>query len=197
MKLSTHNQLAMLYRNFYNEMSLPNNLCAYFWKIVICLICIPFIWPALLFNKIFDPFKWKNYYGNGEFYKRNNYIAIHNVIGLLFQFIIFSFGIVFTKLYWNFTNLSLFSLIDIYSNGIIMIILCLSIIIPIVLLIKKIPIHIETEEELELKYKAKSAKNQLKELKYRQSFRYLLIQRFKAWKNNNCPIIEWEDTKTQ
>lgn len=39
MKLSTHNQLAMLYRAFYNKEQLPKDLCSYFWLTLVAIIC--------------------------------------------------------------------------------------------------------------------------------------------------------------
>lgn len=38
-------------------------------------------------------------------------------------------------------------------------------------------------------------KQKLKSIKYKQSFRYLLWQRIIAWKEENCPLISWLDTK--
>ena len=40
MKLSTNSLSAKLYRWFYNQNKMPNNLCPYFWKLVIMYILI-------------------------------------------------------------------------------------------------------------------------------------------------------------
>lgn len=191
MKLSTHNQLAMLYRNFYNRSFLPNNLCNYFWLLLVALICTPFVYPVLILNKFISPFEWSY----SQYYRRSSYNNIPIVIGVVFNVLIFLFGILLSQMIYGRSIFNLLELHEIYTNGIILTSIVLTLIVTIVFIIKKIPYHEETDEEWELKYKAKNAKQQLKELRYKQSFRYLLVQRFKAWKNNNCPIIEWDTSK--
>lgn len=192
MKLSTHNQLAMLYRNFYNVSYLPNNLCNYFWLLLVVLICTPLVYPALILNKIICPFKWIS---PGSGYTRGYRTNIPTVIGIIFNGLIFVFGILLSQIMYGKYLFDLLELHEIYTNGIILLSIIVTSIVTIVFIIKKIPHHEETDEEWRLKFQAKNAKQQLKELKYKQSFRYLLIQRFKAWKNNNCPIIEWDTSK--
>jgi hypothetical protein len=49
--LDPHSTLASLYRYFYLEAELPNNLCSYFWKLAIMFVSLPFVWMALIINK--------------------------------------------------------------------------------------------------------------------------------------------------
>jgi hypothetical protein len=122
MELSTHNKLAMLYREFYNKDTPPNNLCNYFWGLLIALICTPLVWPALIINKFLAPFEWRegDLFGKYEkpHYSRGYRDGMHIILGFFINVILFSFGILFTKIFYG-NTLQFMSPYKIYFNGVL------------------------------------------------------------------------------
>jgi len=201
MNLSTHNKLAMLYRAFYNKEELPNNLCNYFWASLIMLLSLPFLWPAIIINNFVAPFKWKykddwddTLYDN-PYYTRGYKEPIPTIVGFFINCGLFFLGMLFTKLFYS-STWEYMSVYKFYINGIIGIIIGIIIITLFVkLLIYLSNLNPKSEEQLKLERTKRYEKDRLKSIKYKQSFRYLVWQRIIAWKENNCPIIHWENTK--
>jgi len=200
MKLSTHNKLAMLYRAFYNKEQLPKDLCSYFWLTLIALILTPFVWPALVINKLVAPFKWKDVPTWIDdtavpHYTRSYRSSIPVLLGLVFNAALFIIGIPVTKLFFG-DMVSYMSVYKWYLNGIAGVFIFAVIITLFVKLMTYLANrNPKSEEQEELEWQLKSEKKRLKRIKYQQSFRYLLWQRIKAWKEDNCPILTWEDDK--
>lgn len=197
MKLNAHGSLAMFYRNFYHKTELPTNLCNYFWKIVVALICTPFVWPALVINKIWFPYKYGNeymfkpdYYRCGELPTYNGFLAnvVIFIMGMLVDKILFSIN--FLYLGWHKT----------YVNGIVgwafIIFMFLFVAYCASLFSKLFPKKVLTLEEREKKYRMEYEESEnrkaKRKLKWENSFLFLIKKRFQAWKEKNCPIIEWD-----
>lgn len=195
MNLSTHNKLAMLYREFYNKEDLPTNLCSYFWLSLIAVICTPLIWPALLINKLLAPFKWVTRDWGSEIYPhytRGYRHGIPTIIGLIINILLFLLGIVFTKLFYG-NMLQFMSPFKWYINGLLGIglgILVITLFLKLVTYLDNRNPKSKIQESIERELRHE--KFRLKSIKYKQSFRYLVWCRIVAWKENNCPIILWD-----
>lgn len=199
MELSTHNKLAMLYREFYNKEDLKRDLCSHFWLTLIAVICTPLVWPALIINKFAAPFEWKTKDSFGEYatpyYSRGYRTGMPIIVGFFINCFLFLSGVLFTKIFYG-NTLQFMSLYKIYFNGV----LGIAIGILIIVLFVKLMTYLanrnpDSDEVKRAKMDLYYEKQKLKSIKYKQSFRYLLWQRIIAWKKENCPIISWSDTK--
>lgn len=197
--LNIHGSLAKFYREFYNRTKLPNNLCNYFWSLVLAFIFLPFVYPVLIINRIFFP-----YYYDKDMYKeyRESAERVSTIFGLLINFLFIAIGLLFQKIVYGDLYSKIIPVWKTYTNGfisIVAIVFSIWIIFHIVkFIIKLFPKkHIEKEElsakELEELEKLWQEKQRKKQLKKEKSFWYLLKKYFIAWKDKNCPIIEWDD----
>jgi hypothetical protein len=199
MELSTHNKLAMLYREFYSKEDLPNNLCNYFWSLLIAVICTPLVWPALIINKFLAPFEWRegDSFGKYEnpYYSRGYRSEVPIILGFLINCFLFLFGLLFTEMFYG-NTLQFMSLYKIYFNGVLGIAIGILVITLFVKLITYLANrNPDSDEVRRAKMDLYYEKQKLKSIKYKQSFRYLVFQRIKAWKEQNCPLITWSNTK--
>lgn len=194
-KLNTHGTTAMFYRGFYNKEEVPGNLCAYFWKLIFAIIFTPFVYPALIVNKLLNPFcykeKYKSYYiSGGE--------RMKTLWGIVLNLIIFFAGCFVSS--WIFTKpmMQHMSFYKIYFNGFLAVAGLLFSIYFLIVLIRLIPRKEPkelSEEEYQKQYVEQREKEDKREAKWKRSFLYLCIQAFIAFKNKVCPIIEWENKK--
>ena len=51
-KLNRDGSLASFYRYFYGTGDLPKDGCNYFWLTCLAIICTPFVWPAIVLNRL-------------------------------------------------------------------------------------------------------------------------------------------------
>jgi len=63
MKLNTNSLLAQIYRSFYEVGYMPDNLCSYFWKLIIACIFYPFYlicsFPIIVIDRFKEYIKTK------------------------------------------------------------------------------------------------------------------------------------------
>lgn len=52
MELNSKSWYSWYYKQFYNTKILPQSLCIFFWKILLAIVLLPFIYPVLLFRKV-------------------------------------------------------------------------------------------------------------------------------------------------
>lgn len=52
MELNSKSWYSWYYKQFYNTKILPQSLCIFFWKILLAIVLLPFIYPILLFRKV-------------------------------------------------------------------------------------------------------------------------------------------------
>lgn len=194
MKLNIHSNPAKLYRAFYNKDTLPNNLCDYFWAVVLAIICIPFTYPILIINA----FLWPIYYDIDRKKYCCNYERLRAYFGLIMNILFVLAGIFLCKEVYGRETLSYIPFWKIYLNGIGFALGIASVFLGFVFglyLISKIldPI-LGSKKNKEYWDKLDERKKQRQSQKER-SFRYLIKKQFKAWKEKNCPIIEWTNEK--
>jgi len=201
--LNPHGLLAKLYRAFYNETKLPNNLCNYFWKLILAIILSPLLWPMLLINGVTYPIERdedNKYYGG--------YMRSSNLYGALINGLMFIFGVLATEKYYGRGFVNYIHPFKMYLNGIVVSVIALSGITVIIGFIylcsvvfnyfdeKKEKEKYNYEEETEAEYlKRKEQEIALmeeRELKKQKSLWYLSKKMFFAWKEKNCPLIEWK-----
>lgn len=193
MKLKLNSPLAHFYCLFYDKTILPNNLCTYFWKLLIGIICAPLLLPTLILNYFFGVY----YNKNKKQYESGNILP--NGLGLLFHVvIIICGGFVSVFLYGEILAKSL-SLCAIYFNGILLI---LGVVCIILLIIKTVqytynrqPKKQLSDEEQHQEYLKLMEKLRIADVKKKSSFLYIMKHTIIAWKEKNCPLITWENEK--
>lgn len=219
-KLNPHGYLASFYRYFYLTDKLPNNLCNYCWSLLIAFLTFPFVWMAVLMNRMSNKIKFNtekyNHYENGEFVDvrpRNRYEVGFNPIqtayGLLFTFATVMLGaFVFIKLLGNqpaqHQGMGYFikGLFVVYAVGVATIISCVLLYF-VYLFIYKFFIKLKkkptTEEIIARDLRAEEKRKKYWEkVHYREknpNFIVLFWRYIVALKEKNCPIIEWDYNK--
>lgn len=192
MKLNETGFLAKYYGNFYNTLNKPNNLCAYFWKLLIALICYPFIFPIFHLNNLMYPIYEKD--EKNPYNKCNRSpIALGIFINIMFGMV----GMLVNNLYFGDIahHMGVFKT---YCNGFLTITLIVIVVVGIFKLIKLIPTTPKPEltyDEEVIKYQEKNLKRYERKMKWQQSFIYLTWEFIKAKKNDYCPRIEWISKK--
>lgn len=220
MKLNIHSNLASLYRYFYLTSELPNNLCSYFWKLLIAVVCSPLVLPALLINRyVYNTFVLKNvesydrstgkYTEVQEYRNYNEHIPtpvgfLLNVLSLLIGGLSIEFFTwigLFTKGFGEGWGIPL-QLLFIFFMGIATIFSVFFLIYFIFTVWKKIDEikKPKTPEEWDVyfeKQKVKEEKKRLQKIEREKNpgFFKILWIRLVAFKENNCPRIEWESKK--
>jgi hypothetical protein len=215
MKLNIHSNLASLYRYFYLTPELPNNLCSYFWKLLIAIVCSPLVLPALILNRYgSNTFGLKTYIDHNDKecleYRMYNE-SIPTGVGLLLNVLILMVG---GLMIGFFTWIGLLSkefgnewpivmqILTIFGFGLVTIVTVISSILGIGNAWNKIEKMKEpkTQEELIKAREKQEEKDKVKRLKRIEKekspgFWKILWTRIKAAKEKNCPIIEWETQK--
>lgn len=203
MKLNIHSSLAHFYRNFYDTPKLPDNLCSYFWKLVIAFICAPFIWPTIVTSAFTRPYRYstetKAYTYGGE--------NIGLFLGFLSNFIFLVLGFGFLDIFYGKGTSNIVSIWKIYVDGVMSAIIITA---GFILFFHFLKFLIKTAENFRNKGKRygdmtleeKTAywdeierKKKEKEERRKKTFWYIAKQYFIAWKDKHCPRIEWEDNK--
>jgi amino acid transporter len=215
MKLNIHNNLASLYRYFYLTSELPNNLCSYFWKLLIAIVCTPLVLPSLLLNRYgSNTFVLKTYVdhnGNecSDYRKYNE--SVPTGVGLLLNVVITMVGgLMIALLTWiglldkDFGNNFpvIMQILTIFGFGLATIVTVILSVLGIGNAWNKIEDmnKPKTQEEWDRFWNKEEEKDKAKRLKLIEKeknpgFFKILWARIKAAKEKNCPIIEWEDKK--
>lgn len=190
MKLNPRSWHAELYCNAYGKDydQLPNNLCPYFWKLIIILVLLPITWPVALFNRI-----------EGRSYSGYATMGMPLFIAVLFSFaglpagvpILINFHLPpdqrFDDLYHRFGALAPIVCVEI---GYMAIIFMLAIIILniklIAFIIKSLPKNPQKKVYPQpLSWDPPAPKKTHKP--------NILIEFIKAKYNNYCPKIDWQE----
>lgn len=226
-----HSSLASFYRYFYLVETTPNNLCDYFWKLLIALICFPFVWPAMAINR-YNKVVWFDtaLYNIWEY----DEVAGHNIcrgekplnryrirvsqshttaIGALYSLVFFIAGIFSSGVLYKFfhidlltngnPNVSFHLLYMLYITGVICIFSSIGlffIIVAVCRFLSKFKKQLSQEEKEALylanekRYVERSKRCQERRARRQANpnFIILLFRWFKAIKEKNCPIIEWD-----
>lgn len=197
-ELNPHGLMARLYRNFYNTGGLPNNLCPYFWKLIIAIISFPFVWPAMLLNSFTNPYYYKKDYYNDWKEYAGGLNRIPSLIGIILNILLFFGGILLSVILYGKPTAQHIGLERLYVNGIILAVFVTVFFYLIGFLIRLIPkkkkkiLTYEEEDEL---WRIQREKNRLSKEKWQRSFVYLCWKAFIAWKDRVCPQIEWKYDK--
>lgn len=202
--LNVHSRLAKFYILFYDRAFLPNNLCSYFWLLLFAFICTPLCYPAMVVNYLMSPPYYSEEYGT---YRNGGYIPTG--IGAVLNFLILILGFWLTLEFYGKPYVEVLPLWKAYANGIIYTVsLFISIYLVVNLIIFIIKIYpkrvrkeqpeLTLEERMKLYEEAEELDRQ-RRLRRRQrrekSFWHILVKYFIAWKDKNCPIIDWETKK--
>lgn len=113
--LNIHSTLAKFYRAFWNKTELPNNLCSYFWSLLIAFVFLPFTFPAVILNEILIPFYYSEHKKKYEI-KENR---INTAMGILFNFLFWAAGLTSMQIFYGDEILLFIPLWKFYINGII------------------------------------------------------------------------------
>lgn len=197
--LNIHGTLARFYRAFWNDPDLPNNLCSYFWKLVLAFVLLPICYPMLIINNLCSPY----YYEKGNSWSSEGYKGGYNrnssAYGLLVNVLLVIIGLLVSEWIFGEDSVKYMSIWKVYFNGIIVAISIVTIVLIIiystVLIQKLIPkkeLKEETEEEITARLNKEREAYLKKEAMKQKSLWYLIKKMFIAWKEKNCPIIEWE-----
>lgn len=171
--LKTNNILNRLYVNTYNSTNLPDNICEYIWKLLICFILIPICWPSYLINFLFNKCEICD---SGKIYL--NYSHWNHLFGLIIHFIILSISLDKNLQFYMFkSNYFLINIIihDIVGTIILFIILLSIIIIVFILLL------LFKYGEIFIEY-----------IKIKIKWIDIKFNYFKKLKENNCLKIKWK-----
>lgn len=219
MKLNREGNLASFYRYFYLTGDMPNNFCNYFWLLVIAFICTPFTWPAQLYNwynkkiTLRNSTKWREGVEISYTYYDVGYQPVQTVIGLILNLILCVLGMLYTGPFYKFMPVcrqffdsipGLLIIPALITSGLIGSFILYYFFIAIGTLIGKIfkvksP---ETDEEWAEYYEKQRLKKEAnaKRKEYRKNnpnFIKMIGIWFKAYKEKNCPIIEWDEVKPE
>jgi hypothetical protein len=217
-KLDRDGSLANFYRYFYAKDTLPNNGCDYFWLLCLGFILMPFVWPAVLLNMWNDKITLREttrYDINSETHVPYTYYSINSTgfiqtgLGILLNFLLIILGGLILSIFYKYhPSLSIFHIKSFILTMLLLYAIGLSCIglayyggaYLLGLLIKIGPKRPETPEEWDAYYDKQEAKEKARREAYiyRQShpgFFKMIGMRFMSYKEKNCPIIEWEETK--
>lgn len=210
--MNPHTKLASFYRYFYMTEKLPNNLCTYFWGLMLAFILTPLTWLAMLHNRIYNPIKKKTYTYEDKttYYYDTPYKPVATAFGLGFTLLAFCIGAVtlisFGKLTGidtrNFIGSSsvILGCIKIYAIGLLTVfgtIALFYLLMAIWRLIPKKEPKKETDEEYYARRKAEN-KAEMERRIYKENNPTIFTLAWKwlvAFKEKNCPIITWDYTK--
>lgn len=207
--MNPHSNLASLYRYFYMTDKLPNNLCIYFWGLLLLFICLPFTWLAMIFNYFNNPIQrkeYKSYDDNIIYYYTMSYKSIPTMIGFFFSFLTISVSIciiaflakcgISETYFVNRTNSAIFTLLSLYVYGLIFIFISICLFFGIIHLVRLLPKKsLETNEE----YLTRLNKD-LKRMEHKRNnpnFITLACRWLIAFKEKNCPLLDWDYTKKE
>ena len=217
-KLNRDGSLASFYRYFYAKDTLPNNGCDYFWLLCLGFVLMPFVWPAVLLNmwnnKIIlrETTRWSKELQADvpyTYYYKNSSGFIQTGLGIILNFLLFIIGgLILCFFYKHFPSFSIFHL----TSAILTTILIYAVGLGFIgiayyggaYLIKQLakiePKRPETDEEWSVYYDKQEAKEAKRRTAYihKQShpgFFKMIGMRFMSYKEENCPLIEWEETK--
>lgn len=194
--LNIHGSLARLYMEFYNTSDLPNNLCAYFWKLVVAIIFSIPCYPAMIINALTSKIEWskafKRYYVDSS--------RMNVVFGLFFNFIFLMIGILITGKIYGGRYLRYMAIWKIYLNGIMYSVLIGGGIIGIIALVILVMKNRDKNEKsyVDMTPEERTTlwdEQEKKRLRKEGSFWNLTKKAFMAWKEKNCPILEWNSNK--
>lgn len=202
--LNVHSRLAKFYILFYDRSYLPNNLCSYFWLLLFAFICTPLCYPAMLANYLISPPYYRHdtqSYSNGG--------NVPTGVGVVLSFVIFILGFFLTLQFYGDSYGHFLPLWKAYVNGIIYTItLCIGILLLVNLIkfiikiypkrVRKEERELSYEERMKLYEEAEELERQRRlrrQERRHKSFWYILGRYFIAWKDKNCPIIEWKTKK--
>lgn len=212
--MNPHSNLASFYRYFYMTENLPNNLCNYFWGLLFAFVCLPFVWTAMLLNRILTPIKLKEYdMGEGE-KKKYGYSKPYNPFttgfGVIFTTMIIVIGMVTLRILLGKTfghngdGLNVFGtspyaiILYLYCVGLLTVLGGVVTFLILMFLWRLLPNKTpETDEEFYAKLTAKSQieKERIERRRTNPSFLVLTWRWLVAFKEKNCPLITWDYTK--
>lgn len=211
--MNPHTNLASFYRYFYMREQLPNNLCNYFWNLIFAFICLPFVWTAMLLNRILTPIKLKEYdMGEGEkkkYYYSTPYDPIKTGYGIVFTFLLLIIGGVMLRLVYGktlehgnvidaFGTSAYARLLYVYCVGILTVLCGVTAFFILMFLWRMLPKKApETDEEYEARRTAENQKDRerMERRRTNPSFIVLTWRWIVAFKEKNCPMLEWDYTK--
>lgn len=210
MKLNSDSRIASFFRYFYGKDEMPKDFCTYFWLLVLATVLTPFVWPALAINRIGNKITKRTNGVIKEYYVAHDFIQTpYGIIFNLFLFLIGGFSMmaltrigIFSKDFgdnWPLLGILLY-LIAFGVLTIIAIIFAFKVIGYFVRMIKayreanKIPLTEEEEYQLALKERDRRIERERRKIENPGIFRIIRL-RIKAYKEKNCPIIEWENKK--
>lgn len=195
MKLNQDSKLASFYRYFYLTATLPNNLCHYFWGLILAFVSLPFLWMAVAINMYNKRITWSEKWS--EYSVSSSAMTTFTGIFIQFYALIFGAGIeIFLTKYLSIdfkgiTSLPL-ALLTAIGLGILVSALIVGIFILVIALIKVYDKTITDEEKeamAEAKYQKWLAKDRNRTLN--PSFISLAWDAIVAFKEKNCPMITW------
>lgn len=195
--LNIHGTLAKCYRAFWNDTDLPNNLCSYFWKLILAFILTPICYPMIIINSIMSPYYYreKDEWGNSGY--SGGWDRGSSAYGGLINALIFIIGVATSQAFYE-GMINYMPAWKLYANGLLLLALLILVVASIIygckLIAKIIPTKEEkeeTEEEIIASRKKRYEEYFKKEVKKQKSLWYLIKKMFIAWKDKNCPIIEW------
>ena len=210
--MNPHSKLASLYRYFYMEETLPNNLCNYFWGLFFAIICLPFTWLAILHNRVYNPItKHENKYANKTLhYYTTPFKPLPTALGLIFTVFTFVIGAVTLIIFEKITGVNTrafinqstipIGVIKMYMIGILGIIGSIGLFNVLIALLRLLPKKApETEEEFYARLTKENQRNKERmEHKRNNPNIFTLAWRWLvAFKEKNCPLIEWDYTKKE
>jgi hypothetical protein len=175
MKLSKNSISAKLYQWFYLTNNLPNNLCPYFWKLLLMYVLIIPYFIVSLPCLISD---YKEYFDSKKYYWQS--FNERFFVGLAFYFILFIIFLMLTALSHIFINYTKDSLFFYFS----MVGFCFWL-LGIVFLI----IHLITSISNKIKYRRNLINDDDDDNEKKPN---IVIEFIKAKYNNYCPKIDWE-----
>ena len=177
-KFNANSILIKYYLNFYRESFLPNNLCTYTWKLLLALICWIFVWTAIYINKKTAPLIYDKI---NNIYHRNLKTSISTSNGILLNWILLIFGV------FLFNNKKIIYIDNLFLSY------CLSIITVFIIYHIGFFIIIKSIKNMPKTVKVKKIKKiKIKKEKNPNNIFNLISARYRAFKDNNCPLIEWE-----
>ena len=131
--MNPHSRLASFYRHFYLVGTLPNNLCLYFWSLLLAIVITPFVFSAMIsnwFNKQITYHEHKEdewgYTSNFEWVilepKLKQYYSVNpsklpTSTGLILNIIFLAVGALIINLMSYFLNNDLFKIFSNINSG--------------------------------------------------------------------------------
>jgi hypothetical protein len=217
-KLNRDGSLASFYRYFYAKDTLPKNGCDYFWLLCLAFVLLPFVWPAVALNRFNNKIilRKSTYWDSNlqsnvlcTYYDVYSSGFVQTGLGLVFNIILIIVGgLILGPLYKSHPDFFIFHIKSfIFTIFIITAIGFVSIIAVwlffkylFAFIISLIPSGPQTEEEWHEYYTKQREKDLAKLKRYYEkqahpNFFKLIGMRIMSYKEKNCPIIQWEETK--